>query len=731
MKVHNIQTRRIGRATTLLAALSLTAAAQSFAQDATGQQASAASDSELSEVVVTGSRIRRAQTDTSAPLTVVDSQDLTDRGYVSAAQAINQLTSVVPQLNQAPGSGASSGTGQQFPVLFGLGAGRTLTLVNGRRFVTSSSGLGDAQVDANIIPTGLIERVDVVQAGNAAVYGSDAIAGVVNYVLKRNFQGIEIDAQTGDSTRSDYQVNSLRATLGKNFGGDRGNISANIEWSESPELRFSDRPLTNLARITTNNAADTGPNDGIPSVREVIPAHFWNFNPSGVIFTTPAPPPNFLLRVNGVPQQVNTAGELSPYDPGTILGIPFAQGGQGYRFSNLTWLRTAVERTTANVIGHYDINDNIKLSGELLYSKTEGLENPQGQSRTVLNSAASNAGPILFNRTNPYLSAAAITTLSTASPAFAAGAPLWLSKYFLDLLPSENQETITDTYRGLVGLDGDFAMGERDYYWSLSVSYGRVEGSTLAWGVINSRFSNAISSARSGTGSIVCAINADANAANDDSACAPINPFGTNSVSQAARDYVGTRVGSEYVNKQFDALATLGGSLFTLPAGDVKFSVGYERRSESANFVPLAANQQGITGVGSRTLPQYGSYGTKELSAELLVPIVGDDFTLPLVRELELSSAFRNVDHSAAGGEDVWNLGLRWGVVDGFTLRGSRSRNFRAPTLTQLFAPVSSESSRSARQLPGLVYRESAIRTASDIPGSVREFCPCDDHHGR
>jgi len=144
----------------------------------------------LETVVITGSRIRRDVASTPAPVVTYGSAAFEERGLISAGDALNEITSLRPQLNQAAGDGSNSGSGQQYPELFGLGTGRTLTLVNGRRFATTSSGLGDAQVDANIIPTGLIDRIEVVQAGGAAVYGSDAIAGVVNYILKDNFEGL-------------------------------------------------------------------------------------------------------------------------------------------------------------------------------------------------------------------------------------------------------------------------------------------------------------------------------------------------------------------------------------------------------------------------------------------------------------------------------------------------------------------------------------------------------------
>jgi outer membrane receptor protein involved in Fe transport len=645
------------------------------------------------EIVVTGSRIRRSATDTTAPAIAIGPEQLTDRGFVSAADALNQVTSNAPSRLLAAGDGTSSGSGQQFPNLFGLGPGRTLTLVNGRRTVSSGSGVGsfasgngDAVVDANIIPTGLIERVEVVQAGGAVVYGSDAIAGVVNYILKDDFQGIELDAQTSITSYGDYPVHSLRGTAGTNFADGRGNIAVNVEWSKSQPLAFRDRPRTNLSRVTQANPADTGPNDGRPSSIEFLNATLWGFNNNGVIFNTPAPVAALLTRVGGSPVQFAPDGTLMPFNPGSNVGIPFAAGGDGFRYSDLAGLRTGVERITGNLLAHYDLTDNIKLSTELLFARTEGTETPQVYSRSVL--GAANTAAIPFVRSNPFLSASALAALTAARPSFAAGAPLFLSKSFTDLQQDGRQTTRVDTYRALLALDGEFKLGGRNFYWSVSGSYGRVEGQVSSWGIVNARFNNAINAARNSAGQIVCAINADASAANDDPACAPINPFGAGNVSQAARDYINAQIGQDYVNEQYDLLATLGGSLFRLPGGDVKFSAAYEHRDEQAAFTPFAASQAGSTGVGTPVLPASGSYNTDELSGELLVPLVGGDFRLPLVKSLEVTGAYRHVDNSIAGPEDLWSVGARWEVVDGLAFRASKSRNFRAPTLTQLFSPA-------------------------------------------
>lgn len=635
-------------------------------------------------IIVTGSRIRRAATDTTVPIGIVDQQAITDRGFVSAAEALNNQPSINRQLAQAPGSGDPSGDGVQAPSLFGLGTGRTLTLLNGRRMVTTSSGLGDPQVDSNIVPLGLLQRVEVVQGGAAAVYGSDAIAGVINYILRKDFDGVEVDAQSSITSRGDYPILSARLTAGKNFAGGRGNIAANVEWSRTEPLAYDSRPRTQLSRLTVPSG-NSNPSDGISSLREILDARFWEFNANGVIFTTPAPVSAFLLN-----RQFQPDGSVVPFSIGTQFGVPFASGGDGFRYADLVGtLRTGVERVTANVIGHYDLGADTRLFTELLYARTDSIEIGQVRSNTVLGNAAVGTGAIPFTITNPFLTQQAIATLSAARPAFAAGAPLFLSKAFTDLNPDDETRYRTETYRGLIGLEGDFGIGGRRFDWSVSGSYARVDGRQSSWGLVLANFNNALRAARNGAGQIVCAINADAIAANDDAACTPINPFGAGNVSAAAQDYISARSGSAYRNEQVNVLATVSGGFVTLPAGEAKFAASYEHRDERVAFTPFAANQAGILDTGL-VEPTSGKYNTDEVSGELIVPIVGRDFTLPLVHAFELSGAFRYVDNSAAGTENVWNAGARWEVVAGVTLRGNRSRNFRAPTLTQLFAPTSS-----------------------------------------
>lgn len=640
----------------------------------------------IEEVVVTGSRIRRAANENVAPTSLLSPDALAQRGHVSLSEALNDITAITPSLNQATGGGASSGAGQQFPELFGLGTGRTLSLVNGRRFVSSSVGLGDAQVDANVIPTGLIKQVDIVQAGASAVYGSDAIAGVVNYILRDDFDGLELDAQFGRSSRNDYEQEFYRLTYGYNFPDQRGNIAVNVEHATTPQLQFRDRPLSNQARILFTNPADTGPADGIPNRTNFFDVHFFNLNRNGVIYNFPAPIPRAFTLVNGSPAQFSADGSVVPYDPGTILGIPFSTGGDGFRFSELTWLRSAVKRTAANMIGHYDINDKLTLRAEALFASTEGTERPQGYWRTVLEAAPKNA--LIFFANNPFLTSEAVADLSAANPRFGFGAPLFLSKSFNDdILPDNRRVSATKTSRLMLSLDGAGDIGWREYYWTVSSSVARVAGDSRLYDVNNANFANAINAVSDGAGGAACAINRDADPTNDDPACAPLNPFGFNNASANARNYVSVLTGSDFRNDQINVLATLGTSLFSLPAGDVEAVVSYEHRDEEATFTPLPANQLGLVGAGANEVPTSGQYNTNEFSFEALVPIVGNEFSIPLVQKAELTASYRYVDHSIAGTEDVWSAGFRWEVTEDITLRGTRSRNFRAPTLTQLIAP--------------------------------------------
>lgn len=642
-------------------------------------------------VVVTGTRIRRTDTTTTAPVTVFTSEDLAERGFNQVGEMLNQITSNTPSVPTPPFNGVPVlNQGRHSPNLFNLGAGRTLTLVNGRRTVTSSSGLQDRVVDSNAIPTGLIQRVDVVQAGGAAVYGSDAIAGVVNYILMKDFEGLEIDASYGLSSRSDNERNALVLTAGTNFDNDRGNIATNLEWSRTYPLLQGDRPATARSLRATANPLNTGPNDGQPPIFYFENGRYWDYSRNGVIFSANSGDLGSLLQVNGSPVQFSRdGGRVIPYNTGIAYPDTQSSGGDGVDQNELSSLTAGVDRYSATLLSHYDLTNDITASAEFVFGREEATDpiGTQSIARFIGGFPPSGQGPIFFNRNNPFLSTEARATLDAASPAFAGGGNLVLGR-FMDVLPTRTASTETTSWRLLAALDGELNFMDRDFYWSVSASHAEAVGDNHVWAPYTAHLQAALSAVQSG-GQIVCSINADGNPANDDPACVPINPFGDKTATREASAYVSAQSGAKYVNVQEDILATIGGDLITLPAGKAQFSLAFENRYEGTKFDPYEANREGWLFSGIKSAREQASYRTNEFSGELLVPIVGGDFKLPFVKELELSGSYRFVDHSVSGEEEVWGSGLRWNVGYGLTLRGSKSRNFRAPTLSQQFAPVS------------------------------------------
>src|ERR1700733_1208645 len=251
-------------ASPLLLALGMSAHAQ------VTPKAAAAPEDPLQEVVVTGSRIARPEFDNLEPTTSVDSKTFDQRGYLDVGQALSEM----PAFGVSPSSPANTqagfGIAQNFVDLYGLGSQRTLVLVNGRRFVSSSTaslnGAGannpvggpGQQVDLNVIPTKLIDRVETISVGGAPIYGADAIAGTVNIILKKDFQGLDVDAQAGVSDHGDAWNYRLRALAGQNFADGRGNVTTVAEWTKTDGLVGTSRPVYS-SDLGFNAPATPGP----------------------------------------------------------------------------------------------------------------------------------------------------------------------------------------------------------------------------------------------------------------------------------------------------------------------------------------------------------------------------------------------------------------------------------------------------------------------------------------
>ena len=664
---------------------------------------------ELDRVEVTGTRIDRAGFDTLQAAMVTTGDEIDRRGYTNVGQALEDTPGFGPSASSPVGAEPSTlGVAQTFVNFFGLGSQRTLTLVNGRRFVSSNTvaGAGGAaapgsQVDLNVIPAGLVERVETVAIGGAPVYGSDAIAGTVNVILKENFEGAQASVQYGITDRGDAESYSVRGLFGGNFADDRGNAVISTEYHRQHGLRLADRmPF----RYLLPNPDDTGPADGIASRIVVDDLRYALFTEGGLPYDNQLEPllgfdlpglvlPPFYTRGNyiydsdGTPLQFGADGELVPYVPGITvqeaLGAPIlAEGGDGVNPADHFGLLAPSERTLFNALGHFDIAPSLRAFVETTYVRTEGVE----QSELYQYAAPAVGGPTLrFSADNPFLSERSRAILAeNGLEAFN------LSRNLNDVVDRTPGETALDLYRFVGGLKGEFEVFDSSWSWDLSYNYGRSESVSSITYIDPERLLRAIDATTDGSGAIVCASGGD---------CVPINLFGAGNASAEAIDWISDRGRATSLNTQRVLTANLAGAFPIGLAEPLQFNLGAERRTESGSFDPDATLERGNVlvdpGAGSFEGIE-GSYRTTEFYGELVAPLISESQQLWFAKALSLEAAARHVDNSLTGSDVTWSMGARFsprlpGWGDGLVLRGVYTHAIRSPAITELFlgaAPV-------------------------------------------
>lgn len=712
----NTQTENKRRRRTWLASACIAAmlpAGQLLAQEQTGAQSEAAEEAQQPErIVVTGSRIQRAGFDTLQSAIVVDDEEIRLRAYTNIGEALEAQPGFGPSASSpVSASQATLGVAQTFVNFFGLGSQRTLTLVNGRRFVSSNtvSGSGGAaspgsQVDLNVIPAGLVQRVETVAIGGAPVYGSDAIAGTVNIILRDDFEGVQGTAQYGISDRGDAENYTLRLLMGGNFADNRGNVVFSAEYNESDGMTLSSRmPF----RYRLPNPADTGPNDGIPALRVVDNLHYAAVTQGGLPYAPVLVPiigidipgafvppfhsePNYITDASGTPLHFGPGGNLIPFDFGEpvdyALGAPvLSNGGDGVNPADHFSLLSPTQRTLFNTIAHYDFTPALRGFVEASYSRSRGEELSE-----LYQFAAPGVvgGPqIILSVDNPYLSAADRATIqANGLTEFA------LNRNLNDLADRTPGITTVDVFRFVGGFQGQFMAGSDLWVWDVAYNYGRSDSNSEMSYIDPVRLQLALDATLDAQGNIVCA---------SGGSCVPLNLFGTNNFSDEAAAYV-TDIGrGQSLNTQQVITVNLAGDLPFGISDPVAFNIGAEYRKETALFAPDATMQAGVLLLGAGTLAftgVEGEFDTSEVYAEAVVPLISDRQNLPLVRDLSFEGAVRYVDNSMTGGDTTWSVGgrmsPRWGSwSDGLVLRGVYTRAIRAPAITELFlgsAPTAS-----------------------------------------
>jgi iron complex outermembrane recepter protein len=591
-------------------------------------------------IVVTGSRIQRPNFETLEPAVVIDSAQIEARGFETLGQAINELPAFgVPGATPVgPNQAGSFGSGQSFVNFLGLGDQRTLTLVNGRRFVSSNtasifgpSNLG-VQVDLNSINTKLVDRVETIAIGGAPIYGSDAIAGTVNVILKRNYEGIDIDAQEGTSTIGDANNWRIRALAGHNFLDGRANITIGGEYNKGEGLLWNDRPVTRAGYFYGDCPAGSQfdqclfPNRRIPSISESgIPT----VGSELIGLNFPLSPEQMEFLVFGDPTlafgvqdasgnqvQFSPNGQFIPIDFGQAIGdIPGAgdfnidfSGGNGYNLFNTQQLLSASKRYNANILTQYEVTDNIRLFAEgwYAYSKGTQLRNQPVYNSGLFDAAGTPDGPIILNINNPFLTPeqrALIQNninnnpLSDQNIACEFGFPqcgfvqdyFYLQRANTDLY-SANANTATYLMRGVLGVDGAFNVGNRKFNWEIVANVGRAKTKGYSRELVQQNFENAVGAVTADNpNGIPCLAGLPSSSLpTRSSTCVPLDLFGTGLNSPAALDYILADSRPVGINKQRVFTASVNGPLFALPGGDLGFALGTEFRRESTDFQPGA-----------------------------------------------------------------------------------------------------------------------------------------------
>ncbi|MCA1660688.1 MAG: TonB-dependent receptor, partial [Novosphingobium sp.] len=593
------------------------------------------------EITVTGTRINRAGFDQPTPTTVIGDVELRQGARSNIQAVLNDLPQVRPSVTPATTNG-NTGTGLAPIDLRGLGTLRTLTLLNGRRFVGENN--------LNFVPFNLVDRVEIVTGGASAAYGAGAVAGVVNIILKRDLEGLTLGGQSGISSRGDGFRYGFDGAFGTSFAGGNGRVMVGAEYVDDKGIpdRNSRRNLgsSGIVRVTPGSTTDFR----TERVRDV------NLSIIGV----PQSPDGLILGGVLAGQVFNPDGTLRR------ASLPDARGVGGTdSFGILDDLAVTgpVERLNTYARVSYDLGGaTLWADGTYVYTRTNGPFLPD-----IF------IFPFQISANNAFLRPEIRNQLAAAGQTSFTFSRIFSDIYFLQF------DTKRTNYEGAVGINGAFGNG-----WKYSAHYShgeiktdeRLENSRLV-----GNFNNAINAVRNSAGQIVCAINADASTTNDDPACAPLNPFGAFNASPAAIAYTRATQGQRFTNKLDSGAAEVQGDLFSLWAGPITAVVGVEARREEREQGPAAANAGAFGNLSLYRFPLEGDFTVKEAFGELAVPVLDFENTA----KLDLNGAARYSDYSTSGGIWTWKAGGTLRLFDDLLLRATRSRDIRSPSIGELF----------------------------------------------
>lgn len=663
-----LQTTIIGGA--LAAAVLAPGVASAQAQTLPEADAQAQQATQVGDIVVTGSRIARQDYQSASPIVTVDQQDFQATGSVTIDTLVNDLPQFVPSVNQT--SNNPSNGGQANINLRGLGTGRTLTLLNGRRVVPSNS---DNTVDINILPTPLIRNIEVISGGASAAYGSDAVAGVANFILDDRFQGVRLDAQYGVTDRSDGETESYSITLGGAFDDDRGNAVVSIGRSTRALIYNAAREFSAVSGASGTSPLGSTVFDGnnLPNLA-FVRSYFNNATLSNT--------GSFGFNDNNT--VFSHTGRLNFQSPGSIDYDGFAGSSPDFLYNTgpLNYQQLPLERWNVYSSMNYRLTPSVELFGDFLFT-----EYTVSQELAASPAAASTGFRVPV--TNPFI--------TPDLRAFLDARPNPTGSFRLDkrfnAAGGRNARYDYTVHQGTFGARGDL-VGLRDWTWEVYGQYGRSEQITVQTGNISRSSVQTLLDAPDG-GRSICEGGFDF--------------FGQTELSAACLAYITRTSQNVTVQDQKVVEASLQGSLFDLPAGDARFAAGIQYRENDYQFRPdaslartnpLICHATGVpvtdttpcaTGtIGGSEIAGFnptpalsGSTNSVEYFAELLLPLISD---MAFVRQLDLNLGYRLSDYSTVGFTQAYKADLDWTVFDSLRVRGGYQRAVRAPSIGELYA---------------------------------------------
>ncbi|RVU37418.1 TonB-dependent receptor [Rheinheimera riviphila] len=653
---------KLNQAVRLALALGVTTTAL-FANSVSAQETTA--DNKVERIEVTGSKIKRIGELSPTPVTVISGDMMVDAGITNVGELMSELPSAVVGLSPETTNNSIFANGLSQTALRGLGSNRTLVLVNGRRFVGSNPG--NSAVDLNNIPAAMIARIEITTGGASAVYGSDAVAGVVNIVTKKSFEGFEADVATSRPSQKGGEEDFYSLTFGSSEG--KSDFIANMTYVEQSQVTGAQRDFIRNGLITIDNPLNKNGTDGIPG--RIV----WDQTGNPILRNYGK---TGWFNVGGVAHVFNADGSVRPADLKGGIAYPFvlnsAQNsrylsapdnpGDGYNTLEHTYLRTPLERLNLSANWSYQINDDHRFSFESTYSNSKAF----GESSPaffVLSGAngIDPLNPMLTDATRKFFADNKVTTQLQNT---------YLAANFGNRKYDQNRSLV----RVSLGLEGNLTetWGYESY-----VQKGHVDANSKWFGeMLEDNFYAAIQATRDGTGKIVCKDVAQRNRG-----CVPLNIYGSGLESQEALDWVRTDAMRDATLDQDVAGLTVSGDVYELPAGIVGSAFSLEYRKERTSSLPDPAMRSGAL-FNNQSAPMSGEFSVTEASAEFSIPLFAELF---LVKDLTLETAFRTMDYSTTGRENAWKISLNHTITDELKLRLNRSKSVRAPNIGELYNP--------------------------------------------